>query len=297
VTWPDAPVALRDDEDRDHAIDQLWAMPAGSERDRARTAIAAATARRISDAIVEDRPFVAALLLDQLTWIWQTDPTAVGRGLAPHAELLARLRAMFAKSGALEPAIQTLVLLAEVEPGRRAAHLAEIDEILAFADELAIADNGVHAGRAQPLPLLQPTALALPLGWLVDRYLALLAAPSGLTYVVYPCACRTAATRRVKWCPLNRASMRLAIWSCASSSRFVSEAADSPPDRSLGVGGAVMAAADSGFQPDARIARSRASALFFWIRQIVRNAPRLYRRSWPKRERGIASPTHFTGLQ
>lgn len=173
--WPDAPVALRDDSDRDQAIDQLWVMPPGPDRDAARAAIATAITRRISDAIEEERPFVAALLLDQLTWMWQSDPAMVGRGLAPHAEILDRLRAMFAKSGALEPAIQTLVLLAEVEPERRAAHIAEIDEILAFADELAVADNGANAVRAQPLALLQPTALALPLPWLVDRYVALLA--------------------------------------------------------------------------------------------------------------------------
>lgn len=174
VSWPDAPVILRDDSDRDQAIDQLWVMTPGPERDRARSAIAAAIARRISDAIEEDRPFAAALLLDQLTWMWQLDPGTVGRGLAPHAELLAQLRAMFAKSGALEPAVQTLVLLAEVEPARRALHLTEVDEILAFADDLAIADNGRNAGRAQPLALLQPTALALPLPWLVERYVRLL---------------------------------------------------------------------------------------------------------------------------
>ncbi|MBA3455102.1 MAG: hypothetical protein H0T42_18575, partial [Deltaproteobacteria bacterium] len=175
VGWPDAPVTLRDDSDRDQAIDQMWVMPAGAERDRSRGAIAAAIARRIADAIEEDRPFAAALLLDQLTWLWQSDPATVGRGLAAHGELLAHLRAMFAKSGALEPAIQTLVLLAEVEPARRALHVTEIDEILAFADDLAIADNGVNAGRAQPLVLLQPTALTLPLPWLVDRYVRLLA--------------------------------------------------------------------------------------------------------------------------
>ena len=172
--WPDAPLALRDDSDRDQAIDHLWVLPAGSARDQTRTEVAAAVARRIDDAIEEERPFAAALLLDQLTWMYQADPAASGAGLAPHADLLHRLRGMFAKSGMLEPAIQTLVLLAEIEPSQRAAHVAEIDEILAFADELAIADNGVNATRAQPLLLLQPTALALPLPWLVDRYVGLL---------------------------------------------------------------------------------------------------------------------------
>ncbi|MEO8704517.1 MAG: hypothetical protein ABI867_30970 [Kofleriaceae bacterium] len=173
VTWPDAPIALRDDTDRDAAIDHLWVMPAGPERDRARSDIAVAIARRMADAVQEDHPFVAATLLDQLIWMWQSDPAAIAQ-LAPHAELLRQLRGVFAKAGALEPTIETLIVLAELEPANRAAHLAEVDEILAFSDELAIAENGANAIRAQPLTLLQPTALALPLPWLVDRYVAML---------------------------------------------------------------------------------------------------------------------------
>ena len=172
--WPDAPVQLRDEADRDAAIDRLWVMPAGPERDRVRTQIAAAMASRIDDAIDEDRPFVAARLFDQLAWMWHGDPQAIGRGLAPHAALLNELRGVFAKAGALEPAVQVLVVLAEVEPEHRAAHLTELDEILAFADDLAIAENGENAGRAQPISLLAPSATTLPLTWLVDRYVALL---------------------------------------------------------------------------------------------------------------------------
>lgn len=172
--WPDAPVALRDDADRDQTIDRLWVLPPGAARDQLRGEVAAALAKRIGEAIVEDRSFAAAQLLDQLTWMWQADPAAVGTGLAAHAGLLKQLRTMFAKSGALEPAIQALVLLAEIEPEQRKERVAEIDEILAFADELAIADNGPAAVRAQPIQLLQPTALALPLPWLVDRYVAML---------------------------------------------------------------------------------------------------------------------------
>jgi tetratricopeptide (TPR) repeat protein len=171
--WPDAQVELRDDGDREQAIDRLWLLPSGAERARARAPIAAALARRIGDAIEDDQPFVAAALLDQLTGLWQSDPTAVGRGLAGHAALLHDLRATFARSGALEPAAQTLILLAEVEPAARAEHLAELDEVLGFADELAIAETGEAARRAQPIALLEPTALALPLPWVVDRYVAL----------------------------------------------------------------------------------------------------------------------------
>src|SRR5262249_19611295 len=157
--WPDAQVELRDDGDREQAIDRLWLLPPGPERERARAPIAAALALRISDAVEDDQPFIAAALLDQLTELWQGEPTPGGRGRAGPAALLRDLRAMFAKSGALEPAAQTLILLAEVEPGARAARLAELDEVLGFADDLAIAENGDLAHRAQPIAILEPTAL------------------------------------------------------------------------------------------------------------------------------------------
>lgn len=173
-TWPDAAVLLRDDAHRGQAIDALWVLPPGPERDQRRAAIASATARRIADAIEEERPHVATELLDELASLWDSDPQNVGRGLAPHTALLEQLRAMFAKAGSLQPTLQTLVLLAEVQPTRRAERLAEIDEILAFADELAVADNGPNALRSQPIALLAPTALTLPVSWVVDRYIKLL---------------------------------------------------------------------------------------------------------------------------
>ena len=172
--WPDAQFTLLDDADRDWMIDRFWALPTGAEREAARTELARSLARRIETALDEERPATAAALLDRLTQLWETEPTQLGRGLAPHVELLRRLRATFARSGALEPALRALVVLAEADPDQRAAHLAEIDEILAFADDLAIAENGANAGRAQPIALLTPTALAVPLPWLVDRYVTLL---------------------------------------------------------------------------------------------------------------------------
>lgn len=171
--WPDAQLELRDDADREQAIDALWITPIGPRRDRVREPIVAALTGRIADAVNDEQPFVAAALLDTLTELWQDDPAAVAKGLASYRPLLHDLRAVFAKSGALEPTVQALILLAEVEQADRAQHLAELDEVLAFADDLAIADNGPDATRAQPIALLEQTALALPLPWLVDRYVAL----------------------------------------------------------------------------------------------------------------------------
>lgn len=165
---------LRDESDRDQAIDRLWILPLGAERDAVRAAIAGAIVARITDALEEDRPFVAELLMYQLMSLWQLDPSAVAAGLAPHVEVVRELRATFAKSGALDPTIAALVLLAELEPEHRSEHLTELDEVLRFADDLEAAENGPEAQRAQPIKLLQPSTLALPLPWLVDKYVGLL---------------------------------------------------------------------------------------------------------------------------
>src|SRR5262249_7496346 len=143
-------------------------------RDPLRAQVAAALGRRIGDALEEDKPFVAQELLFQLASLWQPDPEDFAAQGADFAPLLERLRATFAKSGQAEPVIAALVLLAEADPAHRAGRIAELDEVLGFADELAAAEDGPNSQRAQPIAALQPTVLELPLPWLVDRYVQLL---------------------------------------------------------------------------------------------------------------------------
>src|SRR3569623_193627 len=175
-SFPDAPLQLRDETARDQAIDQLWTMPHGAARDAVRAGIVTAIARRIDAALQEDKPLVAEQLLYQLASLWQEDPANVGTGLAAEAPLLERLRAVFAKSGSAEPTIASLVLLGEISGGKRTDVMAELDDILGYADDLAAAENGANAMRAQPIALLQPTVLVLPADWLVAKYVALLEA-------------------------------------------------------------------------------------------------------------------------
>src|SRR6476661_9245365 len=83
--WPDAPMQLRDEADRDQAIDQLWVLPLGNERDSIRRGIVNAIAARLADALEEDKPFVAELLLFQLASLWQLDPATIKQnGLGQH---------------------------------------------------------------------------------------------------------------------------------------------------------------------------------------------------------------------
>jgi tetratricopeptide (TPR) repeat protein len=174
ATFPDEPLQLADDSDRAQAIDELWVMPAGAQRDARRAQVVAAVAHRIAEVLDEDKPLAAQQLLFELCALWRTDPEAVGRGLADQEPLLRRLRAQFARSGAIEPTLAALAVLAEVDASHRAAYLAELDEALAFADELSTAEHGDDAEHGQSIALVQTTVLALPLPWLVDRYVGLL---------------------------------------------------------------------------------------------------------------------------
>src|SRR5438477_58235 len=91
--WPDAPMELRDESDRDQAIDQLWVLPDGPQRDAVRARIADAIVDRIKDALEDDKPYNAEQLLFQLCTLWETDASKVGVGLARHLEVIRTLRA------------------------------------------------------------------------------------------------------------------------------------------------------------------------------------------------------------
>src|SRR3954453_21298800 len=81
-SFPDAPLDLGDETDRDQAIDRLWVMPHGAARDAVRASIVTAIAQRTGDPLAEDKPLVAEQLLYQLASLWQDDPANVGKGLA-----------------------------------------------------------------------------------------------------------------------------------------------------------------------------------------------------------------------
>jgi tetratricopeptide (TPR) repeat protein len=172
--FPDAPFQLSDDSDREQAIDAFWAMPAGAARDAKRIAIADAFVARITSALADEQLIFVESAIFEVAALWQDDPHAVGAALGKHVHTLTALRATFARSGAIEPTLCTLALLAEVDAAHRAEHIAEIDDILLFAAEAAADDTEIQ--HPPPAALLQPTVLGLPLPWLVDRYIGVLEA-------------------------------------------------------------------------------------------------------------------------
>ncbi|MCA9674408.1 MAG: hypothetical protein KC464_05130, partial [Myxococcales bacterium] len=175
----DAPWELEDVDDWQEVRDQLAGLAATDPRRHdLRVQLAAAQADRVGRWLDANRPALAYEALLELARLWTDEPTALAAELAPARDLLTRARGVFAKSGADREVVLTLVLLGEIGPDAAAHDAAwtEIDEVLGFADQLAIAENGAMAVRARPIEILEPVAMALPLRALTDRYVDLVLA-------------------------------------------------------------------------------------------------------------------------
>jgi tetratricopeptide (TPR) repeat protein len=173
----DAPWELEDDTDWAEVRDQMLALaPTDRRRRDLRIQLAAAQAGRITRWLDANRPNLAYEALLELARLFADDPDAIGADLTGQKEQIARARAVFARAGADQEVVLALVVLGEIEPEQRDAHWAEIDEVLSFADELAIAENGPSAIRGRPIQVLEPIALALPLRKVTDRFAELVTA-------------------------------------------------------------------------------------------------------------------------
>jgi tetratricopeptide (TPR) repeat protein len=173
----DAPWELADDTGWNEVRDQLFGLPPGAaERGALRTHLAAAQVARITRWLEGNRPVLAHEAMLELARLWSDEPQALGAELAGQAAALERARATFARGGADREVVLALVLLGEIEPAAREARWAEIEEVLAYADDLATAEMGPAALRSRPLEILEPIAHALPLPRVTDRFVALAAA-------------------------------------------------------------------------------------------------------------------------
>jgi hypothetical protein len=173
----DAPWELEDDTDWAEVRDQMLALPATDRRRRdLRVQLAAAQTDRIGRWLDANRPNLAYEALLDLARLWADDPDAIGGELTGQQATIARARGVFARAGADQEVVLALVVLGEIDPGQRDAHWAEIDEVLSFADDLAVAENGPAAIRGRPIAILEPIALALPLRRVTDRFAELVTA-------------------------------------------------------------------------------------------------------------------------
>ncbi|HTJ42108.1 MAG TPA: tetratricopeptide repeat protein [Kofleriaceae bacterium] len=189
----DAPYDIADETDFELIRDRMWAMPPGAARDDTRAKLLSIfldRARAHLDAHKHDMAHADLLAGASL---YTADPDAIGAALAPHAKALAQIEVEMAKSGGDRETATALVLLASADPARAESAKEQLDEILAFVDDLAASEHGEVARGGAPIATIQPIVRALPQKWLVDRYVqmvlarqakvaALLNQPNGATF-------------------------------------------------------------------------------------------------------------------
>src|SRR6185295_2554051 len=116
--------------------DLLHALPPGADRVTLRVHLAEALVHRISGFLDARRTDRVDGLLGELVQLWTDEPAAMAAELGPYAPVLERARAAFARAGSDRESAMVLALLVVAEPARAAAHRAELDEVLAYADDL-----------------------------------------------------------------------------------------------------------------------------------------------------------------
>ncbi len=174
----DAPYELAEDEDLDEMRNRFDAMAAGNRgRVQLRLDLATEYARRIDAALAQGiDPKTGYERLLALASLWtpaELNDPARARDLARFAPQAERVRAYFARGGGDREATAALALLAIMQPEKAAKRVAEIDEIFAYADSLAVAQYGPGAQRARPIEILESIVASIPSRLVVDRLVAL----------------------------------------------------------------------------------------------------------------------------
>lgn len=170
----DPPYQLADDGDLAARRDELWAMAPGPARSALRAELAAAFADHLRRWLAARRPDRAAAELHGLAELWQDEPAALPAELARHRELLLTARAAFARAGADGAAALTLVLLAAIDPAAAPEHRDELEQILAYADDLARSRHGALGTGTGAIDVLAGVLASVDEPTLVDRQVELL---------------------------------------------------------------------------------------------------------------------------
>lgn len=175
----DAPLELAYDQDLDEARDRYEALaPGAAGREELRGALAGEYARRLR-AILDDAEhrYQAHELLMQLGSLWTPAELAAGApGMDAYIEDARAVRDVFARAGRDLEAVAALYFLEAADPAVRGRHenpyLAEIEEIYAFTNELAVASFGEGAERSRPIEILGQVVQWLPSRAVVDGLVA-----------------------------------------------------------------------------------------------------------------------------
>jgi tetratricopeptide (TPR) repeat protein len=174
----DAPFDLAEDQDLELLRADFAALPDDAPgRVPLRRQLAEEYARRMRAALTHGDHAGAHTALRALLALWSAAdlrrPEAVSRELAAHRPALLRAREVFARAGRDHETAAALAALLLAEPGRAGVHRAELDEIFAYADELALASEERVPSTPRPIEILQRLVEVHPAPWVADRLVAL----------------------------------------------------------------------------------------------------------------------------
>lgn len=171
----DAPYELADDLDFAEREDDFFAMAPGPERTALRGQLADVMGARIDVALAAGRIDRAAGMLAEVADLWRGEPAALAElaGLAGWPERLDRARAAFARGGADRETALVLILRRGADPARRERDQAELQQLLAYADDLSQARLGALGIGTGELSALQAVVIRGLAPELTDRYVEL----------------------------------------------------------------------------------------------------------------------------
>lgn len=174
----DAPYELADDDDLAEIRARYDAMSIGEDgRAKLRTELADEYARRIDRAFIKGTREDAYDEFLALMSLWapadMADSESLSTELSPYKPHAVQILDAFSRSGGDYEATAALAFLAAMYPHSNEQYIAELDEIIAFADELSISEWGEGAVRARPIRLLENAAEHFPIALVVDRLMVL----------------------------------------------------------------------------------------------------------------------------
>lgn len=152
----------------------MWACDDQRARETARQPIAHELLVRLDRALTDGADANAVAWLFMFAGLWRKDPTAFAASAAQLQRALPVLRnarAQFAQRGELAAAALSLALLSELHDGPPLDR--ELAEILAFADQLAMAEHGALAAHSRGVSVLTPIVREWPHPMLVTTWLGL----------------------------------------------------------------------------------------------------------------------------
>lgn len=157
------------EEDRDMARAAFVAMPRDQpERVAARAALARASLAVMDAHLAAARYKAATLELFTLLGLWQADPDQLASEATWAVPALTLAAATLAAHGADHGALAAQLALAELDPAGRPGHLTEVADILAYLDDLGVAEVGPAGAGQLAIAALEPLARALPTPAVID---------------------------------------------------------------------------------------------------------------------------------